>query len=181
VAVKLVPYHPDYAIEMTALLQEEEVHRFLDLPIRSMDACLSQIRQAQAMEALGFAVHRLILNEAGTLVGAISLTEIDPEEGSAFMGTWLGRSYWGQGYNQAAKQAMLQIAFEGLKLERVLFVTPRDHARSLRALGKLGYVRIDVNQDFPDLCKRIEFRLGKAVILSLVTREQWKRKNGSLR
>jgi RimJ/RimL family protein N-acetyltransferase len=174
--IRLIPFSVEYAADMAELLAERAVHQYLDLPLCTTDNCKSFITNAMAMEALGFARHRLILNSNDTLIGGISLVNIDQDEGSAFMGTWLGRAYWGQGYNQAAKMEMLRIAFEQLCLKRVFFVTPREHTRSLRALEKLPCIQVHVNRDYPSLCKRIEYQLGREIVLSVVTKEQWETK-----
>jgi RimJ/RimL family protein N-acetyltransferase len=174
--IRLIPFRTEYAADMAELLTDQAVHQYLDLPLCTTDDCIFYITNAMAMEALGFALHRLILDSNDRLIGGISLVNIDQEEGSAFMGTWLGQAYWGQGYNQAAKMEMLRIAFEQLCLTRIFFVTPREHTRSLRALEKLPCTKVHVNRDYPSLCKRIEYQLGRKIVLSVVTKEQWETK-----
>lgn len=180
-SIRLVPFHTDYADSMAERLSDPEVRKYLDFPVFSKQACQSYIHNAIGLETLGFAVHRFILDSTDTLVGAISLHHIDPDAKTAQMGTWLGRPFWGLGYNQTAKGKMLQIAFEHLRLSQVFFLTPHDHHRSLRALAKLGYVEMGVNRLYPTLCKQIQFQTGTDIILSVVTREEWKKRKALLK
>lgn len=174
--LRLIPWHTRYTEDMARLLADDEVRQYLDLPGYHPQDCALYMRNAQAMEAMGLAVHRLLIVPRNTLIGAISLLNIDSDAGTAEMGTWLGRAFWGRGYNRAAKEKMLHIAFAQLHLRRVFLITRADNLRSLRALAKLEYVTLQVNDRYPSYCQRLRYRLGREIILSEVTRETWQRK-----
>ena len=50
----------------------------------------------------------------------------------------LGRAFWGQGYATEACQAMVYFAFETMRLQRIVTVTPEGNAPSIRLLQRLG-------------------------------------------
>lgn len=77
------------------------------------------------------------LRETGELVGAIGLT-IQYHNDRAEMGYWIGVPYWNRGYTTEAARAVLQYAFEELKLNRVYASHfPRNPA-SGRVMQKAG-------------------------------------------
>ena len=68
-------------------------------------------------------------------------SEIARRDRRATIGTWLGRAWWGTGANAEAKALMCHLGFALLGLERIGSYTNVDHARSQRALEKLGFER----------------------------------------
>ncbi len=78
--------------------------------------------------------------EAGT-IGVSGLSEFAPRDRRATLGTWLGREWWGTGANRECKALMCHVAFELLGLERVGAYANVDHARSQRALERIGFER----------------------------------------
>ena len=54
------------------------------------------------------------------------------------LGYVLGRDYWDQGYATEAGRAIVDYAFEELKLRRIVSLTSPENKRSLRVMEKLG-------------------------------------------
>lgn len=77
----------------------------------------------------------------GEAIGITGFSEIARRDRRATIGTWLGRAYWGTGANREAKALMCHLGFELLGLERIGSYTNVEHARSQRALEKLGFER----------------------------------------
>ncbi len=50
----------------------------------------------------------------------------------------LGREYWGQGYAGEACRALIEYAFGGLRLRRIVTVTHKDNSKSMALLRRLG-------------------------------------------
>ncbi|WP_018130193.1 GNAT family N-acetyltransferase [Effusibacillus pohliae] len=106
-------------------------------------------------ERRGTGLSRTILDERGNPISVISLHKINQETGEATLGTWLGRPYWGKGYNRRAKDAILRLAFEKMALRRVYIGVDPRNGRSLRAVEKLPYARpvAEVPDEYRNACQ----------------------------
>ena len=78
--------------------------------------------------------------EAGP-IGITGLGELAARDRRAVIGSWLGRAWWGTGANQEAKALMCHLAFALLGLDRLGAYSNVEHARSQRALERLGFRR----------------------------------------
>lgn len=76
------------------------------------------------------------------LVGGIGLHR-DEAAGAYELGYWLARSAWGRGYATEAARAVLELAFEGLRLPRVIAGHYLDNPASGRVLEKLGFTPVE--------------------------------------
>lgn len=74
-------------------------------------------------------------------IGITGLGELAVRDRRAVIGSWLGRAWWGTGANQEAKALMCHLAFELLGLDRLGAYSDVEHARSQRALERLGFLR----------------------------------------
>lgn len=75
------------------------------------------------------------------LLGGISLTRVRHKGSkSATLGYWMGAPYANRGLMQKAVPAILDHAFDGLKLERVDAACLPGNARSIHLLKKCGFV-----------------------------------------
>jgi len=81
-------------------------------------------------------------------IGISGLSELSPRDRRATIGTWLGRAWWGTGANRETKALMCHLGFVVLGLERIGSYTSVDHARSQRALQRLGFEREGVLRAF---------------------------------
>ena len=73
----------------------------------------------------------------GTLIGMCGVAQLygeDPE-----IGYWLGQPYWGQGYATEAARAVIDYAFEDLRLERLESGARVSNPASRRVLEKCGF------------------------------------------
>ena len=78
--------------------------------------------------------------EAGP-IGITGLGELAPRDRRAVIGSWLGREFWGTGANGEAKALMCHLAFALLGLDRLGAYSNIEHARSQRALERIGFCR----------------------------------------
>lgn len=78
--------------------------------------------------------------EAGP-IGITGLGELAMRDRRAVIGSWLGRGWWGTGANHEAKALMCHLAFVLLRLQRLGAYSNVAHARSQRALERLGFRR----------------------------------------
>lgn len=74
-------------------------------------------------------------------IGITGLGELAVRDRRAVIGSWLGRAWWGTGANQEAKALMCHLAFALLGLDRLGAYSNVEHARSQRALERMGFRR----------------------------------------
>lgn len=73
------------------------------------------------------------------LIGIIGLTKVDRFQGTAEIGYWLGESYQGKGYMTEATCAVLDFAFNKLKLRRINVAAFVENSASNALIRKLGF------------------------------------------
>ena len=120
--------------------------------------------QRERGEQLDLVVEHL---DAGP-IGIVGLSELSARDRRASIGTWLGRDWWGTGANRECKALMCHVAFALLGLERVGAYANVDHARSQRALERIGFEREGVLRRF----HRHHGRSLDVAVFSLL-REDW--------
>jgi ribosomal-protein-alanine N-acetyltransferase len=74
-------------------------------------------------------------------IGISGLGELAVRDRRAVIGSWLGRAWWGTGANGEAKALMCHLAFAVLGLDRLGAYSNVEHARSQRALERVGFRR----------------------------------------
>lgn len=62
--------------------------------------------------------------------------------GEASLGLYFDRPYWGRGFATEAAQAFVALAFDRLKLNRVVADVEKGHTASERVLQKLGFADV---------------------------------------
>ncbi|MEK6833465.1 MAG: GNAT family protein [Nanoarchaeota archaeon] len=73
------------------------------------------------------------------LIGEIDIYRVDRFIGKATMGYWLGEYYWRQGIMYEAAQAIIEFAFNKLKLKRIELDTSTKNIPSNGLIKKLGF------------------------------------------
>jgi len=79
--------------------------------------------------------------EHGKVIGSCTLFTIDDQNQRAEVGYILNREYWGRGLMSEALEAMIEYAFETMKLHRLEADTDPRNAASLALLEKFGFVK----------------------------------------
>lgn len=122
----LIPWEPRWAtdeLERTAWNQRLRRYR----------------REAAGGTAIAFLIFE---NEGGRLVGGITMGNIRyGVSQSAQLGYWMGQRYAGRGFMQDAIAAMLQFAFETMRLHRMEAACIPSNQRSIHVLEKAGFRR----------------------------------------
>lgn len=59
------------------------------------------------------------LREERKIIGGMSLHHVKKDQGTATLGYWISQKYWGKGYASEALSALLNFAFNKLKLRRL--------------------------------------------------------------
>ncbi|WP_027882379.1 GNAT family N-acetyltransferase [Meiothermus rufus] len=114
-----------------------------------------------------------ILDEVGEWLGTIELYELTPSE--ATLGILIGaKDRWGQGYGTDAVRAVLEYAFQTLRLNKVKLRTYKHNQRARRAFEKAGFHYVE---NPPPPGPRFHFGLApkNEFIPMEITREDWLR------
>jgi [ribosomal protein S5]-alanine N-acetyltransferase len=73
------------------------------------------------------------------IIGGIGIHNIDKTQDTATIGYWLGEKYWRQGYGSEALRAILDLAFNKLKLRRLEAEIYKNNPSSGKLLKKYGF------------------------------------------
>ena len=79
------------------------------------------------------------LKEIHKIIGGISLCKIDYSAGVGTVGYWLGEPHWRFGYGSEALQALIDLAFKRLKLNRLEVGVFVGNPSSGKLLEKYGF------------------------------------------
>ncbi|WP_395633595.1 GNAT family N-acetyltransferase [Flavobacterium sp.] len=86
-----------------------------------------------------FLIRAITTNE---IVGCSRFYDYNESEKSVLIGyTFIGRKFWGKGYNKALKKIMLDYAFQFVN--KVYFHIGASNIRSQKAIAKIGAVKVD--------------------------------------
>ncbi len=78
----------------------------------------------------------------GKPIGSSRFYDYDEKENAVLIGyTFIGRKFWGGGYNKALKKLMLDYAFQFV--DKVYFHIGAHNLRSQMAIAKIGAVKVD--------------------------------------
>ncbi|WP_018662251.1 GNAT family N-acetyltransferase [Heyndrickxia acidiproducens] len=119
------------------LMTHPDVFPFVRQKSYSQEEFMFMTKQTIEAEERGELVSRTILDEWGNPIGVISLFDI--ENNAGFLGTWLGKPYHGNGYNQPAKKAFFEELFYELMIETIYMKIRKENIRSIKAAEKLPY------------------------------------------
>ena len=75
-------------------------------------------------------------------IGSSRFYDLDEKEKSVLIGyTFIGRKFWGKGYNKALKELMINYAFQ--YVDKIYFHIGANNYRSQKAIEKIGAVKVD--------------------------------------
>lgn len=84
----------------------------------------------------------------GQPVGGCALRHIDSETRSAYLGYWIGRRFWGQGFGSQGARLLRDYAFTHLELNLLhALCLYGSNANSTRILQKIGFVPDEFKAD----------------------------------
>src|SRR3989339_5458 len=81
----------------------------------------------------------IILRENNAYIGGIGIHHIDMKQGTAEVGYWISQSQWKKGYGSEALEAVLDFAFNKLKLRRLEAGVIKGNPGSRVLLEKFGF------------------------------------------
>lgn len=122
------------------LMTDPAVFPFVRQKAHSQEEYLFLTKQMIEAEERSEVISRTIMDEWGEAIGTINLFDI--EDGYGFLGTWIGKPYFGKGYNQAAKALFFDELFFEKNIETVYMKIRKTNIRSKKAAEKLPYVTL---------------------------------------
>jgi RimJ/RimL family protein N-acetyltransferase len=171
--VTLVKHDLNFAEQIFELSSAAPVKDALGLNVEKIEDTIDFLHYIIEAEEEGREVSRVILNEQDQVIGVTSLMKIDPEKRRCHIGSWLGHEYWGKGYNDASKRAILDIAFNELNMEHVFAGARKVNIRSQKAQEKLPYIKLHVEEDFPEEHEWLEKKEKQECVLHAFYREDF--------
>jgi RimJ/RimL family protein N-acetyltransferase len=119
------------------LLVDPAVFPFVRQKAYSYDEFVFLTKQTIEAEERGELISRTIVDEWGAPIGTINLFDISNQSG--FLGTWIGKPYFGKGYNKVAKDAFFEELFFSCDIQTVFMRIRKENIRSYMAANKLPY------------------------------------------
>ena len=138
--VRLAPLSIDHVPALADVALDPAVWRWTrDQPTTEAEL-RDYVERALAVAATGREVPFVQIERAtGRPIGSTRFLNISPDDRRLEIGyTWLGRAWWGHGWNPDAKRTLLAHAFDDLGAHRVEFKTDALNGRSRAALRAIG-------------------------------------------
>ena len=120
------------------------------------------------------------LKEEKKFIGGIGLDHVDKRQGIATTGYWIGEKYWRNGYGGEALAAVLNLAFNKLKLRRIEAEVFQGNPSSGKMLEKFGFKKEGLKRE-SNICKA-NGKIYDSICYGLLKRELKKQtfKNGQM-
>lgn len=137
--IKLVPLHENDFEELYEVASDPLVWEQHPNKLRYQREVFQNFFQG-AIESKGaFFVRDTKTNET---IGSSRFYDYNEKDASVLIGyTFIGRKYWGNGYNKALKKLMMNYAFQ--YVDTIYFHIGANNIRSQKAMGKIGGIKID--------------------------------------
>lgn len=151
------------------LLLHPKVYPYVRDKADSIDEYYFLTKKTIEAENRGELISRTILDEYEKPIGTINLYDIRDNYG--FLATWLGRPYFGKGYNKIAKEQFFNELFFERGMEGIFMKVRRTNHRSIHAVMKLPYV-LHANDIFPEVFEEIN-KENDIFELFVITKEHY--------
>lgn len=151
------------------LMSDPEVFPFVRHKAYNSDEYYFLTKQMMEKEEQGDLISRTILDEFQQPIGTINLFDIENNYG--FLATWIGRPYFGKGYNRLAKDAFFSELFYQHDIQIIFMKVRKNNVRSKKAVLKLPYTTLG-NDIYPDVYETLN-KGEHQYDLFAVTKEQY--------
>jgi len=131
---------------------DEAVYPYVRQKAASVDEFYFLTKQMIIAEENRELISRTILDEYEQPIGTITLYDLYNDSG--FLATWVGKPYFGKGYNKIAKHHFLNELFFSEQVETVFLKINRQNVRSLKAIAKMPYT-IHANERYEETFRAI--------------------------
>lgn len=115
------------------------------------------------------------LKETGAFIGTIDLHKLDATLKKAAIGYIINRQYWNQGLTTEANQAVIQLAFEEIGMNKLVALHDKDNPASGRVMEKSGML-FSHEEPYATIDKHEPSRIVTRVHYSLTKEEYFSKK-----
>jgi RimJ/RimL family protein N-acetyltransferase len=139
--VTLRPWEPADVSFVYDACQDAEIQRWTNLPspFRAADAVALLQFSTTLRERGTAALFAVTSTDQGELLGAVSLRDIEREEGRASIGYWIASEARGRGVAKAAVEAAARWAMDALGVGEVYADVLHGNEASVRVLERCGF------------------------------------------
>jgi len=128
----------DDAHRMLEWMQNEDVVRYLT--IGGKDTKLETVQNfIKSASDDSENIHRAIIDENDTYLGTVSLKHVDRERKEAEYAISMHMDAIGTGASKSATELILRLAFDELKLDRIVLCVSESNKRAVRFYDKCGF------------------------------------------
>ena len=137
--VKLVPLQESDFEELYSVANDELLWEQHPNKLRYQKPVFQNFFEGAIQSQGAFFIRETSTNEP---IGSSRFYDYNPETNSLLIGyTFIGRKFWGKGYNKAIKKLMMDYAFH--YVDTIYFHIGAKNIRSQKALEKIGGEKID--------------------------------------
>ena len=138
--VRLEPLSEAHHAALTEIGLDEELWRWIPVPVRTSEEMAAYIRTALDEQARGVSIPFAIVERAGgRAIGSTRYSNIDRTHRRVEIGwTWVARAWHRTGVNTEAKYLMMKLAFETLGCMRVELLSDSLNECSRTAILRIG-------------------------------------------
>lgn len=134
------------------LMAHPEVFPYVRHKATTSDEFYFLTKQTIEAEEQGELISRTIIDEYQQPIGTINLFDIEDNYG--FLATWIGKAYFGKGYNRPAKDAFFHELFTEHGIDGIFMKVRKTNERSKKAVLKLPYISY-ANELYPEMYSRV--------------------------
>lgn len=137
--IKLVPLQETDFEELYSVASDELIWEQHPNKLRYQKDVFKNFFEGAMQSKGAFFIREATTNEP---IGSTRFYDYNEAANSVLIGyTFIGRSFWGNGYNKALKKLMLDYAFQ--YVDKVYFHIGASNIRSQKAIEKIGALKID--------------------------------------
>jgi RimJ/RimL family protein N-acetyltransferase len=137
--IKLVPLHENDFEELYSVANDELLWEQHPNKLRYQKPVFQNFFEGAMQSQGAFFIRETSTNEP---IGSSRFYDYNPETISILIGyTFIGRKFWGKGYNKAIKKLMMDYAFQFV--DTIYFHIGANNIRSQKAIEKIGGEKID--------------------------------------
>ena len=121
-------------------------------------------RDFKSLKAVSFAIqYKNSLGDVKSLVGIVSLKNIDSDNKKANVGYWIGEQYWGNGLATESVTLVINYAFSVLGLEEISAYVYSENKASIRVLEKNGMTKKGMVNEYNQMSGRYKNTIKFAI------------------
>lgn len=121
-------------------LSDPEVVKFYGISYRSFEDTREQMKWYDHLEKSKTGKWWSVCQAGSTqMMGTVGIYNINQVHHKCEMGFWLQKEFWGKGYINEAAGAVINFAFDQLKLHRIEATVETENTASIKTLSKLGF------------------------------------------